>query len=157
MESRNSSKSSQYTRIRSSDDKIFKCDHWVSLDSSVINISSGATTIFILLYWNSANKHWSITEMFKCCLPHCVLETQLRVRKVCLQATHHGIKYTGSLGWSHRGHLQWQPSWMWRFRSGTACFCLWSFSLSQKQMVPCLHFFVFFFHSLCLPPPQPCK
>lgn len=77
----------------------------------------------------------------------------------------YGVKSSGSLGWSHRGRLQRQPSWKWWYRPGTVCFCLRA-CLPYNLPVPRLQFFflflffspiAFFLHLLCLPPPQPCK
>lgn len=49
-------------------------------------------------------------------------------------------KSSRSLGCSHRGQLQRQPSWKWWYRPGTVCFCLKAFRLLQNRNVPCLRY-----------------
>lgn len=49
-------------------------------------------------------------------------------------------KSSRSLGCSHRGQLQRQPSWKWWYRPGTVCFCLKAFRLLQNRNVPRLRY-----------------
>ncbi len=94
--------------------------------------------------------YWALQMSFS---SFCLRNTA-EVRKcVCVSPTME--REHGSLGWSHRGRLQRQPSWKWWNRPGTVCFCLRAFCLPQDRTVPHLQSPPPLFQSHHLSPPSP--
>lgn len=136
---------------------IFNCDHWVSLDISDQYLCMSHNHIYLQhIHIQMRNVDSLLGSSNVISLVMFEEHTQKKSESVFVC---HPLwsGSSGSLGWSHRGRLQRQPSWKRWYRPGTVCFCLWAFCLPPNRIIPHLQFSVLSLFQSCHLPHLHCR